>query len=70
MSNNPLWPRDRTLSGAIILGQSRPGGNSNEKVLHISQKSCFPEALPSDCLQSYPELFSDESFPFEENQSV
>ena len=44
----------RTLSGATTLGQSRPGSDSNEGVLYISQSSCITEALPSNCLVSYP----------------
>ena len=28
-----VWPIDRTLSGATILGQSWPGSDSNEEVL-------------------------------------
>ena len=30
---------DKIHPGPIIPGQSRPGGNSNEEVLHISQSS-------------------------------
>ena len=33
MSNNSIWPMDRTLSGATILGLSGPGSNGN-KLLH------------------------------------
>ena len=32
-----IWPLDRTLSGATILGQSGPGSNGNQGVLHIIQ---------------------------------
>ena len=35
MWNSSIWPIDRTLSGATILGQSEPGSNGNEEVLHI-----------------------------------
>ena len=33
-----IWPIDRTLSGATIPGQSGPGSDDNEGVLHISPK--------------------------------
>ena len=55
MSNSSIWPLDRTLSGATTPSQSVPRSNSNEKVLHIPQSS-RAEALPSDCLISYPGL--------------
>ena len=32
-----IWPIDRTLSGAITLGQSGPGRDSNERALRIPQ---------------------------------
>ena len=35
MSNSSIWPIDRTLSGATTQGQSRPGSDENEGVLHI-----------------------------------
>ena len=54
MSNSFIWPIDRTLSGATTPGQSGPGSNGNERVLHISQSSSITEASPSDCLMSYP----------------
>ena len=44
---------DRTLSGATILGQSGPGSNGNEGVLHITQNSSIAGTLPLDCLVSY-----------------
>ena len=44
----------RTLSDAITLGQSVPGSNGNEGVLHIPQSSSTTGASPSDCLISYP----------------
>ena len=47
-----IWPIDRTLSGPTTLGQSGPGNNGNEGVLHIPQ--IFKAgALPSNCLMSY-----------------
>ena len=51
---NSIWPTDRTLSGATILGQSRPGSNGNKEVFHIPQSSCITVGSPSDCLVSYP----------------
>ena len=41
---------DRTLSGAITLGQSRPGGDGNEEVFRIPQSSSITGTSPSDCL--------------------
>ena len=43
-----------TLSGFITLGESRPGSNVSEGVLHIPQSS-WTGALPSDGLETYPE---------------
>ena len=54
MSNSPIWPIDRTLSGAITLGQSGSESNSNEGVLCIPQSSGITGASPLDCLASYP----------------
>ena len=53
MQFSSIWPIDRTLSGAIIPGQSGPGSNGNEGVLHIIQSSSLSGASPSDCLVSY-----------------
>ena len=55
MSNNSIWPRNRTLSGAIALDQSEPVSDDNEEVLRFPQSSSITGALPSDCLMSYPE---------------
>ena len=46
---------DRVSSGATISGQSEPGSNGNEGVLHIPQSSSITGTSPSDCLVSYPE---------------
>ena len=46
-----IWPIDRTLSGATIPGQSGPGSDYNEGVLHIPQSSSISRASPSDCLK-------------------
>ena len=35
MQFSSILPIDSTLSGATILGQSRPGSNGNEGVLRI-----------------------------------
>ena len=48
-----IWLIDRTLSGATTPGQSGPGSDGNEGVLHIPQSSSITEASPSDCLVSY-----------------
>ena len=41
------------LSVAATLGQSEPGSNGNEEVLHLLLTS-WTVASPSDCLVSYP----------------
>ena len=43
----------RALSGVITPGQSGPGSNCNEGVLHISQSSNITGASQSDRLGSY-----------------
>ena len=58
MSNSSIWPIDRTLSGATTLGQSGPGSDDNEGVLHIPQNSSITGTSPSDCLVSHPENLS------------
>ena len=47
-----IWLIDRTLSGAIIPGQSWPWSNGNEEVFHIPQSS-KAGASPSNGLVSY-----------------
>ena len=42
-----------TFSGATTPGQSGPGSDGNEGVLHITQSSSITEASPSDCFVSY-----------------
>ena len=54
MSNSSFLPIDRSLSGATTLGQSGPGSNGIDGVLHIPQSSSITEASPSDCSVSYP----------------
>ena len=59
------------LSGATTPGQSGPGSNGNEEVLHISQSSSITGTSPSDCLGLYPEnRFGGGSYPSEEMQLV
>ena len=53
MSNSSIRPIDRILSGATTPGQSGPGSDSNEGVLHIPQSFNITEASPSDCLVSH-----------------
>ena len=68
MSNNSIWPIDKTLSGANSCGQSVPGSNGNERVLHIPQSSGISRA--SDCLMSNPGNLLMGSFPYAKMQSV
>ena len=53
MSNNSVWPIDRTLSGATIWGQIGPGSDDNEEVLCITESSSIIDASSPDCLVSY-----------------
>ena len=53
MSNSFIWPKERILTGATILGQSGPVSDGNEGVLHIPQSSSISGASPSDSLVSY-----------------
>ena len=70
MSSSSICPIDRTLSGFTIPGESGPGSNSNEEVLHITQASRTAASL-SDCLVSYLELsLRDRSYSSAEMQSV
>ena len=41
------------LSSATTLGQSGPGSDGNEGVLHIPQSSSITGTSPSDCLALY-----------------
>ena len=70
MSNSSIWPINETLSGATTRGQSEPGSNDNEGVLHILQSSRTEPSL-SDCLMSYPGYsLEGVSYPSAEMQSV
>ena len=53
MSNSYIWPRDKTLSGAITSGQGGPGSDDNEGVIRIPQSSSIIGASPSDYFVSY-----------------
>ena len=60
------------LSGATTPGQSGPGSDGNEGVLHIPQSSSTAGTSPSDCLVSYPghSFGGGGSYPSAEVQSV
>ena len=65
------WPIDRVLSGATTVGQSGPGTDGNEGVLHIPQSSSITGNSPSDCLVSYAgHLLEERSYPTAAVQSV
>ena len=71
MSISSIRPIDRTLSGATTPGQSEPGSDANEGILHISQSSSITGVLPSDCLVSYLEhTCGGGSYPTEKKQLV
>ena len=61
---------DWTLSGATILGQSVPGSNGNEGVLHIPQSSSITGSSSSDCLVSYQDTRCGGAYPSAEKHSV
>ena len=69
MSNSSICPIDRTLSGATTPGQSGPGSDGNEGVLHIPQSSKTGASLP-DGLMLYPGQLSDESYSCRDAVSV
>ena len=54
MSNSPIWPVDRTLSGTTTLSQNGPGSYGNEGVLCMPQSSSINEVSKTDGLVSYP----------------
>ena len=70
MSNSSISPIDRSLLGAITLGQSRLGSEGNKGVLHIPQSSIITEDLPPGCLLSYLRHSWEESYPSAEMQLV
>ena len=51
--NSSIWLVEETLTGTIIPGPSKPRGNGNEGVFHISQSSTTGTS-PSDGFVSYP----------------
>ena len=65
-----IWPIDRILSGVTTHGQSGPGSDGNEGVLHIPQSSSIAGTSPSDCFVSYPGHSLGRSYPSAEEQSV
>ena len=67
---SPIWPIDKTLSGATTLGQIEPESDGNKEVLCIPQSSSITRKSPSDCLVSYPRHLLGESYPSAEKQSV
>ena len=54
MQFSSIQSTDRALSGATVPGQSGPGSDGNEGVLHIPQSSSITGTSPSDCLVSFP----------------
>ena len=60
---------DRAPTGVTTPGQSGPGSNGNEGVLHIPQ-IFKAEASPSDCFMSYPRQLLGGFYPSTEMQSV
>ena len=45
---------DGALSDTTIPGQSGPGSDGNEGVLHVPQSFSITRTSPSECLGSYP----------------
>ena len=43
MSNNSIWPIDKTLSGATIFSKSGPGSHGNKELIRIPQSSCITD---------------------------
>ena len=64
MSNISIWPINRTL------GQSGPGSDGNEELLHIPQNSSLTGPSPSDCLVPYPGHSLGDSYSLAEIQTV
>ena len=65
-----IWPIDGTQSDATTSSLSEIGSDGNEGMLRIPQSSSITEALPSDCIVSYPEHSLGESYPSAEKQLV
>ena len=58
-----IWSIDTVLSGAATPGQSGPGSDGKEGVLHIPQSSSSTGTSLSDCLVSYQDTRWEESYP-------
>ena len=67
MSNSSIQPIDRALSSATTLGQSGPGSNDDEGVLHIPQSSSITIRLFSIISRT---LFGWKAYPSTEMQLV
>ena len=67
---SPVYPIDRTLSGATTPVQSGPASDGNEGILRIPQSSSIIGASPWDCLVSYTGHSLRESYPSTEMYSV
>ena len=52
MSNNSIWPIDRTLFAATSPSMSEPGSSGNERVLCIPQSSSITGVSVSEWLMS------------------
>ena len=63
MQFSSIQPIDKTLSGATTPGQSEPGSDSNEGVLHIPHNLSITGTSPSDSLVSYPGHLLGEGLP-------
>ena len=70
MSNDFIWPIDRTISGVTTPGQCEPGSNANEEVLHRPQSSNITEASTSDSFVLYLGHLLRKSYSFAEIPSV
>ena len=70
MSNSPIWPVDRNLSGATSMSQSRPRSDGREREHSIPQSSDITGASPSDCVVSYPGHSLEKSYSSAEMQLV
>ena len=70
MSDSSFLLIDRTLSAAIPPGQSKPGSEVNEGVLHITQSFKITGGSPSVCFMSYTGHTLGESYPSAGMQSV
>ena len=65
-----IWPIDRAQTGATTLGQSGPGSNGNEGVIHIPQSSSNTGISLSDLFRVVTRTLIEGSYNFGEVQSV